>query len=352
MKQALTGLLVLLGFAGLGSAGCEASDDRGEGADGDTDGDTDGDADGDADGDTDGDTDTNNPGGGCTKVDLLFVVDDSGSMAEEQINLGNNFPEFIGVLEEYLTPNNTQVEYRVGVTTTGVTRNFTQTVFGMTLPMNSSGPDGALQGQSCGLGEDPWLDGPGGEANAEMFSCMATQGTSGSGTEMPFAAMHQALLENPDNPLGVPAQSAPGGPNEGFYRKGEGSLLVIVIITDEDDCSIQNGGTMVLSMSGGADCNEETSTGLYKASKMVEFLDELTGGGDGRYVVVGIAGMPPGGCSDSGLGSAIGAKRVKELVELVGGWGVFGDICSGDLSTSLSQAMDVIQLACDEFPIY
>ena len=32
---------------------------------------------------------------GCAKIDILFVVDDSGSMAQEQANLTTNFPQFI-----------------------------------------------------------------------------------------------------------------------------------------------------------------------------------------------------------------------------------------------------------------
>jgi len=348
MKRPIIELLPLLCIACLWTGGCEGAEDRGKNSAGDADAD----ADTDADADSDADTDTGAPAGGCTKVDILFVIDDSGSMQQEQENLVQNFPAFIGVLEDYLTPAATPLEYRVGVITTSVNRNYTQSVFGMNMPSSSSGPDGALQGQDCGLGDHPWLDGPGGEENAALFSCMATVGTTGSGTEMPFAAMHQALLENPDNPLGVPAQSAPGGPNEGFYRKGDDSLLVVVIITDEDDCSIQNGGVMTISMAGGADCNEETSIGLYKAATMIQFLDDLTGGGDGRYVVVGIAGMPPNGCSATNLGSAIGAVRVKELIDLAGEWGVFGDICDGDLAGSLAMAMDKIQLACDEFPIW
>jgi hypothetical protein len=331
--------------------GAEDHDGSGSGdadADADSDGDSDSDGDADSDSDSDGDAD---PSGGCQAIDLLFVVDDSGSMAEEQSNLGNNFPEFIGLLEDYMTPADTQVEYRVGVTTTGVTRHFTQIVMEMNIPMNSSGPDGALQGQqACSLGENPWIDGPGGSTAATQFSCMAEVGTTGSGSEMPFAAFHQALLEDPDNPLGVPAQSAPGETNEGFYRKNQDSLLVIVLITDEDDCSIQNDGVMQVSLQGGADCNEETSTGLYKPEAMVQFLDELTGGGDGRYVVVGIAGGE-GGCNETNLGSAIEAKRIKELIDMVGNWGVFGDICAGDLWTSLDEALDLIELACNEFPV-
>jgi hypothetical protein len=335
--------------------GCEATQSgAGADADSDTDSDADSDTDSDADSDADSDTDTSPAGGGCDMIDLLFVVDDSGSMAEEQTNLGNNFPSFIGVLEEYLTPNMTQVEYRVGVTTTGVTRAFTQQIpMFPPLPMTSTGPDGELQTggalPDCGLGDDPWIDGPGGEINASLFSCIAAQGTMGSGTEMPFAALHQALLEDPDNPIGVPAQSAEGMPNAGFYRKEENSLLVIVIITDEDDCSIQNGGTMNLSFSDAADCNEETSVGLYAPETIKAFLDDLAGGPE-RYVVIGIAGGE-GGCNETSLGSAIEAKRVRELVELCELYGVFGDICSGDLWTSLDEALDVIELACDEFPI-
>ena len=32
---------------------------------------------------------------GCSKMDLLFVIDNSGSMGEEQTNLIANFPTFI-----------------------------------------------------------------------------------------------------------------------------------------------------------------------------------------------------------------------------------------------------------------
>src|SRR4051794_8019943 len=50
---------------------------------------------------------------GCTKMDVLFVIDNSGSMGEEQTNLVANFPMFISVLDQ------SGLDYRVGVTTTG-----------------------------------------------------------------------------------------------------------------------------------------------------------------------------------------------------------------------------------------
>ncbi|MEZ4430163.1 MAG: VWA domain-containing protein [Nannocystaceae bacterium] len=47
-------------------------------------------------------------------VDVLFVIDNSGSMGEEQATLSNNFGAFVGVLEA----EDVRANYRIGVTTT------------------------------------------------------------------------------------------------------------------------------------------------------------------------------------------------------------------------------------------
>ena len=47
-------------------------------------------------------------------VDILFVIDNSGSMAEEQALLSKNFASFIGVLEQ----EDVNANYRIGITTT------------------------------------------------------------------------------------------------------------------------------------------------------------------------------------------------------------------------------------------
>ena len=47
-------------------------------------------------------------------VDILFVVDNSGSMGEEQANLSENFGRFVGVLEA----DDVKANYRLGITTT------------------------------------------------------------------------------------------------------------------------------------------------------------------------------------------------------------------------------------------
>src|SRR5688500_10837964 len=50
----------------------------------------------------------------ASKVDVLWVIDNSGSMAEEQENLARNFQSFI----ELFTRG--AVDYRIAVTTTDV----------------------------------------------------------------------------------------------------------------------------------------------------------------------------------------------------------------------------------------
>src|SRR3984957_3734874 len=47
--------------------------------------------------------------------DILWVVDNSGSMAREQDQLAASFPKFFAYLQE------AQLDYRIGVTTTDVT---------------------------------------------------------------------------------------------------------------------------------------------------------------------------------------------------------------------------------------
>ncbi len=283
-----------------------------------------------------GDTDTNdNVGVGCSSMDILFIIDDSDSMKQEQDNLINNFPKFVEVLEAYRTPNGKQIAYRLGVTTTGVTRNFTQKSSGIGLPRSSSGPDGQLLNQSvCGL-DEPWIDGPGSEVEGD-FSCVANVGIDGSTKEMPMAAMQEALG----------TQGEPGGPNDGFYRRSSDSLLVIVIITDEDDCSVENGGTIIIPLDPDYNCGGPDDPNLYGIESTKLWLDQLTGG-EGRYVVVGIAGKEE--CKSS-FGDANHARRIEAFADVCGEFGFMGDICAGDLWVSLKEALDVMKVTCDDMP--
>src|SRR5690606_37315167 len=63
-------------------------------------------------------------GGGCTFIDVLFVVDISASMKEEKQNLDANFPAFVAVLDDYVAdPHNGASGYRLGVTNSSIVDN-------------------------------------------------------------------------------------------------------------------------------------------------------------------------------------------------------------------------------------
>jgi len=172
-------------------------------------------------------------------VDLLFVIDDSESMSEEQANLVSNFPTLLDVLTNPPDedgdglPDFPPVEdLRIGIVTTDMGVG-PHTVSGC----DATGDQGALisasrsPNPSCAgvtTGAQPWLEYRAGDdldALNAAFACMASVGTDGCGLEQQLEAARAALTE----------RAAPGEPNEGFLRAD--SLVGILFLTDEDDCS-------------------------------------------------------------------------------------------------------------------
>jgi hypothetical protein len=258
----------------------------------------------------------------CGKMDILFVVDNSGSMLEEQENLADNFPRFIEVLDNF----DNELDYRVGVTTTG--RDYTWQIDSPLGPLPNSqtgGDNGALL-QSCGMTRR-WVE----KADADRsntFSCAAEVGDQGPAMEMPLAVIKQAFSDRVSD-----------GTNAGFLR--DDALLAIVILTDEDDCSYEQSVTLGLTEIACTAKVEPVTT--YKS-----FLDNLTGGA-GRWAVAAIAGPGPGQC-ESEFGSAAEATRLKNLAQMAGQNGIVSSICDGDLSGALEQALETFDTACQDFP--
>ena len=386
--------LVLLAWAWTTAGGCSPRS-RGDDDDGDGDADADADVDGDADADADADAD----GLGCTKVDILFVVDDSGSMAEEQSNLVSNFPTFIQRLEEYRTSNDTQLDYRVGVTSTS--RSGLSLSGSLTMKMGGAACNA---GDACGGGGDacecpglgfgecsddcpdacycepagstfpippescngeggelippsgaahPWIDGPGPDV-AAAFTDTATLGTGGCSLEMPLYAVEHALSPS--------MQSAPGGANEGFLRPD--ALLMLILITDEDDCSadidslradtvIDMNHPLASASSTDSGCTdgsgaENDAADWIPLQHSLDFLDGLVGARS-HWAAAVVAGETS--CS-SAFGDAYTAHRLLRFVEMAGDNAVFGDICAGDLSGALDDALAALQVACDDYELF
>ena len=214
------------------STGYQDTDDPGDESDtGDTNGGTTswsggwtgGDGDGDGDGDDDGilpDPDLPDPGEIdsqlCENVDFLFVIDNSGSMQDEQENLINNFEVLVDGVTSTVP---TLQSFHLGVVTTddysgnadgckSLGSLVTQTHYGVCNPF--------VDGKRFITENDPDVGG--------SFECVANLGISGSGSERPLLAAETALEVWPNQP---------GQCNEDFFRPND-ALLVIVFITDED----------------------------------------------------------------------------------------------------------------------
>jgi hypothetical protein len=256
----------------------------------------------------------------CEKIDLLFVIDNSGSMGQEQENLGANFPAFIDVIEA------SGLDYRVAVTTTGVDYSYYQQTPLGNLPSSQSGGDNGAMRQACGMPRR-WIEKTDPDP-AGTFACAANVGTSGPSREMPLRAMRMAFAERMAD-----------GTNQGWRRPD--ALLGIVFVTDENDCSYEQSVTLSFGQN-------LCSAQMEPVATYVGFLDQYTGA-RARWAAVAIAGPGPGSCS-SEFGNADYAQRLDELVQLTGANARLSSICSGDLTTGLVDALEIFSAACEQFP--
>jgi hypothetical protein len=260
----------------------------------------------------------------CKKMDIVFVVDNSGSMQEEQSNLASNFPMFAQLLEQYTVNNNGEpLDFRVALTTTG--RDVMYQIdlgggFG-TFPQNETGQNGEFY-NNCGVSKR-WLE-RSDPTMAQALSCRANVGTMGPSIEMPLLMSKWALKERAADT------------NAGFIRSD--ALLAVVMLTDEDDASTTD-NNFTLNAMGVSPTN-------FHPQDAVMFLDGVKGNRT-RWASAVIAG--DGNCS-SNFGNAADAVRLKQFVTLANGNGstqaVFSSICNGDLTKGLKDALDLFQAAC------
>ncbi|HET6585579.1 MAG TPA: hypothetical protein VFG69_19100 [Nannocystaceae bacterium] len=267
---------------------------------------------------------------GCKKVDLLFVIDDSGSMADEQINLVAAFPEFIDGMRTRLADAD---GYNVGVISSDVyTGDFT------CMPL----VEGALITRTAGASSsnavcDPFTSGLRFMTEADdletKFACTAQIGTGGDGNERPAQALAAALS---------PALGAAGACNEGFLR--EDALLVVVLITDEED----DHETMAQS------CMMAPQLG--SAGEPADWFAAVTaakGGDEAAIVVLSLVG--PSGADacpalDKCNGGIVGAEPAPRILEFTDmfTYGFVGPVCQ-PYGPFFLEAIDVIESACDDF---
>lgn len=249
--------------------------------------------------------------GVCDAVDVLFVVDNSGSMADEQANLIASVPGFIDGITQRL---GVHTDYHVGVVSTDEA------------DFNAAGCRniGALVTRTEGdLSSDadcgPYVDGmafmtPHDDLEAS-FSCAAQLGIDGNGIERPMDALTAALHPTSDM----------GACNEGFLR--EEALLVVVLITDEEDDAESQGDPVA----------------------WYEQVVASKGGEDERVVVLSLVGHPkPNDCIPTQWTGMQGAEIATRIIQFTSifPYGYVGDICSPDYQPFFSEAIEHIDTVC------
>ncbi|MEQ1502815.1 MAG: hypothetical protein ABMB14_11325 [Myxococcota bacterium] len=130
-------------------------------------------------------------------VDVLWTIDNSGSMFDEQDALAANFPVFIN----YFVGSG--LDYHIGVTSTDI-----------------DNPGNGRSGQLRNVSGLTFIE-PNTASPEVIFSSMARMGTNGSGTEKGLGATFTALELKKDTT------------NAGFYR--DEASIHTVLISDERD---------------------------------------------------------------------------------------------------------------------
>jgi hypothetical protein len=320
-------------------------------------------------------------------LDILFMVDDSGSMRALQDKLATSFPAFMNVLEALPLPN---VHIAVISSDLGAGKLTSGVVPGCATGGDQGRFQFAPHGDCSAAGLNPgqtFIANINGMANytgdlPDVFKCIAALGESGCNFEHVFGSVLRSL--GADGHGGAPPE------NIGFLRPD--AYLAVIFITNEDDCSAppdsdvfdptsryvsdplgpltsyrcnhvghRCDGQAPPLLSGGAlgNCVSAEDGVLLKVADVVAALKGLKTD-PSKILVSAIAGPPtpyvvtlsaqpnnddPAGvwpevmhsCTAPDGTFADPAVRIFDLVHAFGGNGVFQPICDGSLTPALQQ---------------
>jgi hypothetical protein len=262
-------------------------------------------------------------------VDLLFVVDNSGSMSEEQASLAREFPKLVRALASGDRDADGKEDFppvedlHLGVVSSDM---------GLPGIPGIPGCDGLGGNGILNRVPDPMLadceteypkflgyaagnDDP--DAIARDFACLASLGTAGCGFEQQLEAGLKALWPADDpsigflgDGMGAGKTGHAGAENGDFLRPDKGpdiSIVAIVVVTDEEDCSSHDlthftpalfldpndpADAMLLAQDLNLRCYHNPAN-LHPVSRYVNGYRALRKGLEQLVVFAAIAGVPP-----------------------------------------------------------
>jgi hypothetical protein len=239
------------------------------------------------------------------KLDILFLVDNSSSMADEQRQVATQLTAFI---DEVRKGGGVAQDFNVGVITTSIYQNalrssgastYTEypTQSGKLQPVpDAAGDGGVILGTGTErvlTGEDPEL--------ISKFARLVQVGTGGSGQETPFEALRLAFLSDLAS---VPLEQ---GGNHGFLR--DRARLLIVLVTDEDDCSerVRPAKVTVGDLRNRDYCHEQTAL-LTPVSEYHRLLTEELKDSTGAVREIVFAAIGPVGRTNKEVQEVVGPE--------------------------------------------
>lgn len=240
-----------------------------------------------------------------SKVDMLWVVDNSGSMQPLQQNMTSNFNSFIS---QFITKG---YDFHLAVTSSEAY------LAGANFNHNN-----AYSQFSDGLTTHTGVFDivPGTPNIISTFVTNASLGANGSGDERVFSSF-KAALEDPQN--------------NGFLRTD--SFFAMIILSDEDDFSNPNRPEYSWTFRNGIADHKYSDPGLESVDSYVSYLDSKTAstGATRRYSVSAIT-VDTTACLNQYSRSSPGAimgQRYIDMVNKTGG--VLGSVCDTSYAGSL-----------------
>ncbi len=256
--------------------------------------------------------------GSCDAVDVLFVVDNSGSMEDDNAQL---IPAF-GNVNELVGPLIAgPCTYRIGVTTTETAPDFQPAECQVRGAMSRAG---AICADPFGDPEHPpWVS----EADdISTLGCLLAVGTNYDTDEK--------QLETTIESLG-PELQGPGGCNEGFLRPD--AILVLVVVTDDPPFPD----------------TPDDAWPLTDATVWRDAVVDAKGGNLESIVVIGIVPWDDTSCvcpwCCPGWGCMAPHDNAIEFVEAFGEQGVLASVCSDNYAPVFADTIETIDTTCALF---
>ncbi len=343
------------------------------------------------------------------KVDLLFMVDNSGSMSEEQASLGSELPRLVTVLttgdrtgngassDDFAPVKN----LHVGVVTCDMgvggfnvptcTRNPQFGDDGLLRTAGNTSVTGCMATYPKFLEYIPGTSPQTPDQFGADFRCVAAAGTGGCGFEQQLEAPLKAVTLS-TSPTTFYAGTRGHGDveNAGFIR--DDSVIAIVVVTDEEDCSIRSGYEEIynqMSPTFTGDLNLRCylyKEPQYPVQRYIDGFKALRPGRESLVVFGAITGVPldlipstgspnysgiladprmveavdtsPGttgarlvpSCNVPGRGIAFPPRRIVEVAQGFGDNGIVQSICqesfTGALDAIISKIADALGNVC------